>query len=81
MPVNDNGRRKKIPISELIAKQATCKAAGGDLRALRLVIDLWFRLHPEGNQELDEIELMRRLGAAAANAIEKEKAEALSDGE
>jgi hypothetical protein len=84
VPVNDNGRRKKIPISELIAKQAVRKAASGDLRALRLVVDLWLRLHPEGKQELNGIELMRKLGAAAADAIEKEKAEkekgeALSD--
>jgi len=86
VPVNDNGRRKKIPMSEAIAKQATRKAAGGDLRASRLVIDLWFRLHPEGKQELNGIELVRKLGAAAADAIEKEEAEkekgeAPSDGE
>ena len=75
VPVNDNGRRKKIPTSEAIAKQATRKAAGGDLRALRLVVDLWFRLHPKGKQELYGIELMRKLGAAAADCREKEEAE------
>ena len=75
VPVNDNGRRKKIPMSEAIAKQATRKAAGGDLRALRLVVDLWFRLHPKGKQELYGIELMRKLGAAAADCREKEEAE------
>ena len=75
VPVNDNGRRKKIPTSEAIAKQATRKAAGGDLRALRLVVELWLRLHPKGKQELGGIELMRRLGAAAADCREKEEAE------
>ena len=75
VPVNDNGRRKKIPMSEAIAKQATRKAAGGDLGALRLVVDLWFRLHPKGKQELYGIELMRKLGAAAADCREKEEAE------
>ena len=75
VPVNDNGRRKKIPMSEAIAKQATRKAAGGDLRALRLVVELWLRLHPKGKQELYGIELMRKLGAEAADTLEKEKAE------
>ena len=75
VPVTENGKRKKILMSEAIAKQATRKAAGGDLGALRLVVDLWFRLHPKGKQELYGIELMRELGAAAADAIEKEEAE------
>ena len=77
VPVNDNGKRKKILMSEAIAKQATRKAAGGDLGALRLVVDLWLRLHPKGKHELYGIELMRKLGAEAADLIEKEKAEAM----
>lgn len=77
--VNDNGRRKKITMFEAITKQAVCKAAGGDQRALRLFFDTWFRLHPEGKQEPSALQLMRELGAAAAAEIEKEKAEAESN--
>jgi hypothetical protein len=86
VPVNDNGKRKKITMSEAIAKQTMRKAVAGDQRALRLVFDMWFRWHPKGKQELDAVNLMRELGAAAADAIEKEKAEkeereGLADGE
>jgi hypothetical protein len=86
VPVNDNGKRKKITMFEVVVKQAMRKAASGDLRAVRLVLDLWFRLHPEGKQQPYGIELMRKLGAAAADALEKEEAEkekgeAPSDGE
>ena len=56
-------------------KQVTHKAAAGDQRAQRLYVDLHFRLHPEGKKGYGDIELMRELGAAAADAIEKEKAE------
>jgi hypothetical protein len=73
--VTENGTRKTITIMEVIMKQVTRKAAGGDQRAQRLYMDLYFRLHPEGKQELYGIELMRELGAEAADAIEKEKAE------
>jgi hypothetical protein len=76
VPVNDNGKRKKITMFEAIAKQAVRKAAGGDQRALRLVIDLWFRLHPEGKQEPSALDLMRSLAKNAARVIEEEKAEA-----
>jgi len=75
VPVTENGKRKTVTILELIMKQVARKAAGGDQRAQRHFMDLYFRLHPEGKQELYGIELMRELGAAAADAIEKEKAE------
>jgi hypothetical protein len=78
VPVNDHGKRKKITISEAIAKQTMRKAAGGDQRATRLVFDMWFRWHPKGKQEPSALELMRQLGAATADAKEKEKAEAES---
>jgi hypothetical protein len=81
VPVNDNGKHKKIKMFEAIVKQAVRKAAGGDQRALRLVIDLWFRLHPEGKQEPSALDVMRSLAAAARHAIEKEKAEAAPDEE
>jgi hypothetical protein len=58
-------------------KQVAHKAAGGDQRSLRHFTDLYFRLHSEGKQELYGIELMRKLGAEAADLIEKEKAEAM----
>jgi len=57
------------------------KAAGGDHRTLRLVFDMWFRLHPDGKQEPSAFELMRSLAAETARAIEKEKAEAVPDEE
>ena len=84
--VTENGKRKTVTILEVIMKQMAHKAAGGDQRAQRHFMDLYFRLHPEGKQQLYGIELMRELGAAAADAIEKEKAEkekgeAPSDGE
>ena len=63
--VNDNGKRKKITMFEAIARQAVRKAAGGDQRALRLVIDMWFRLHPDGKQEPSALELMRSLADEA----------------
>jgi len=73
--VTENGKRKTITILEAIMKQVTHKAAAGDQRAQRLYVDLHFRLHPEGKKGYGDIELMRELGAAAADAIEKEKAE------
>jgi hypothetical protein len=81
VPVNDNGKRKKITMFEAIAKRAVHKAAAGDQRALRLVIDLWFRLHPEGKQEPSAFELMRSLAHDAQRAIEEAKAEAAADEE
>src|SRR5216683_6318984 len=76
--VNDNGKRKKITMFEAIAKQAVRKAAGGDQRALRLVIDMWFRLHPEGKQEPSALERMRSLADEALQHI-KTKAQATLD--
>jgi Family of unknown function (DUF5681) len=76
--VNDNGKRKKITMSEAIVKQAVRKAAGGDQRALRLVFDMWFRLHPEGKQEPSALELMRSLADEALQHI-KTKAQASFD--
>ena len=75
VPVTENGKRKTIIILEAIMMQLAHKAASGDQRSLRHFTDLYFRLHPEGKQELYGIELMRELGAAAADTIEKEKAE------
>jgi hypothetical protein len=75
VPVTENGKRKTITILEVIMKRVAHEAAAGDQRAQRHFMDLYFRLHPEGKQELYGIELMRELGAAAADAIEKEKAE------
>ena len=75
--VNDNGKRKKITMFEAIAKQAVRKAAGGDQRALRLVIDMWFRLHPEGKQEPSALELMRSFAAEAAQYTKTEAQAAL----
>jgi hypothetical protein len=72
VPVNDNGKRKKITIFEAIAKQAVCKAAGGDQRALRLFYDIWFRLHPESKQEPSAFELMRSIAADVKRAEEEE---------
>lgn len=87
--VNDNGKRKKITMFEAITKQAVRKAAGGDHRTLRLVFDMWFRLHPDGTQEPSAFELMREIAAdviraeeeeAKANAVEEEaKANAALD--
>ena len=78
VPVNDNGKRKKITMFEAIAKQAVRKAAGGDQRALRLVIDMWFRLHPDGKQEPSALELMRSLADEALQRI-KTKGQATLD--
>jgi hypothetical protein len=47
----ENGKRKKITISEAMLKRAQHQAAAGDHRASKLVIDTWFRIHPEGKQE------------------------------
>ncbi len=71
MPVNDNGKRKKI-MFEAITKQAVRKVAGGDQRALRLVFDMWLRLHPDGKQEPSALELMRSLADEAAQYIKTE---------
>ena len=78
VPVNDNGKRKKITMFEAITKQAVRKAAGGDHRALRLVFDMWFRLHPDGKQEPSALELMRSLADEALQRI-KTKAQAALD--
>lgn len=72
--VNDNGKRKKITMFEAITKQAVRKAAGGDHRALRLVFDMWFRLHPDGKQEPNALELMRSLAREAAQYYEAQDA-------
>jgi hypothetical protein len=77
VPVNDNGKRKKITMFEAITKQAVGKAAGGDHRALRLVFDMWFRLHPDGKQEPSALELMRSLADEAAQYIKTEAQAAL----
>ena len=70
--VNDNGKRKKITMFEAITKQAVRKAAGGDHRTLRLVFDMWFRLHPDGTQEPSAFELMREIAADVIRAEEEE---------
>ena len=56
---------------------------------MRLVFDMWFRLHPDGTQEPSAFELMREIAAdviraeeeeAKANAVEEEaKANAALD--
>jgi Family of unknown function (DUF5681) len=78
VPVNDNGKRKKITMFQAITKQLVRKAAGGDHRTLRLVFDMWFRLHPDGKQEPSAFELMRSL---AAECIKAEAREALDEGD
>jgi hypothetical protein len=78
VPVNDNGKRKKITMVEAITKQVVRKAAGGDHRALRLVLDMWFRLHPDGKQEPSALELMRSLADEALQRI-KTRAQAALD--
>ena len=77
VPVNENGKRKKITMFEAITNQAVRKAAGGDHRALRLVFDMWFRLHPDGKQEPSAFELMRSLADEAAQYIKTEAQAAL----
>ena len=78
VPVNDNGKRKKITMFQAITKQLVRKAVGGDQRALRLFFDMWFRLHPDGKQEPSAFELMRSL---AAECIKAEAREALDKGD
>src|SRR5215469_6444555 len=71
--VIENGKRKTITMLEAIMKQVTRKAAGGDQPALRLFVDLHFRLHPEGKEGSGDIELMRELAAETADYFDQKK--------
>jgi hypothetical protein len=77
----ENGRRRKITKRCAMIKQLANKAASGDLRASRQLIDLEFRLNPEGVRQQSGIELMRSIAADTRKALEDEELENVSDRE
>lgn len=64
----ENGRHRKYPKSVLAIRQLVNKAVSGDLRAVRQLLDLEFRLNPEGVRQPTFVEIFRRLAAEVDEA-------------
>lgn len=55
--ITENGRTRSLSVEEIIFKQLTNKAAKGDLRAAKMLLDLKDRYQDSPKEQLDPVDL------------------------
>ena len=89
IPISENGQRKKVSKLEVMSKQLVNKAAGGDFRSIKLLLNLIPALHIDftepshpGGLSKETVDAIRRAmlgGLAAAESKERPSTHAASE--